>query len=328
MTIRWIQASLRRRLWWIQFQELNREGWKNAYLRRSIQNRILETPPLHTPTEGDIEVRSLTWRADWKNLIWALKSFYHFSGRLYPLYIHDGGLTPQGQAALLHHFPNAAFLSREYANRAIERLFSAQGLSRCIAYRKNNTTTLKLFDFFALSQARTIISIDSDALFFANPVELLDGFPGKNLYNRDASYWYSMSLDDLEKRFQFRPVSHINSGIARINRCSIDFPAIEEWLKEPRLFADNWVTEQTLHALCSTRYGVALLPSTYVVSTEAGMPENVICKHYPGTVRPLLYQEGMQKLAQDDFLAALSRAARSENPSRDGAEALWAERNR
>lgn len=302
-----VRASLRRRLWWIEFQEINREGWKHAYVRRGVQNTILETPPLHTGSDGDVEVRALTWRRDWKNLIWALKSFYHFAARPYPLYIHDGGLTPEGQAALRHHFPDASFPSRGDADRKVERMFSAQGLSRCMAYRKKNTTTLKLFDFFALSHARRIISIDSDIVFFAHPLELLDGFPDKNVYNRDASYWYSMSLDDLEARFHLRPLSHINSGLARIDRSSIDFQAIEEWLAEPRLFTDDWVTEQTLHALCATRYGVELLPPTYAVSTEAGIPEHAVCKHYPGNLRPLLYQEGMKKLMDESFIGALGR---------------------
>lgn len=304
-----LRSFLRQQLWWIKFQELNREGWRDAYIRRRIQNQILATPPLHTDTEGDIEVRALTWRRDWKNLIWALKSFYHYAGQSYPLYIHDGGLTAEGTAALHRHFPNARIIPQNEADTQVNRIFTERGLSRCLAYRKKNRTTLKLFDFFALSQARTMFSIDSDIVFFREPRELLTGDPGKNVYNRDAAFWYSMTLDELEARFGLRPPSHINSGLARIDRRSIDFDAVENWLAEPKLFEDDWVTEQTLHALCSARYGVELLPPTYAVSTERGMPENVVCKHYPGNKRPLLYQEGMRKLRDSGFFASFAQSA-------------------
>lgn len=301
MITSYLRTELRKRLWWIQFQELNREGWKDAFLRWRIQNGILATPPLHTSREGEVEVRALTWRRDWKNLIWALKSFYHHAGRSYPLYIHDGGLNLEGQAQLRKHFPDAYFPSRDDAEKEVSRVFTERKLHRCLAYRRKNTTTFKLFDFFAMSQAKTLISIDSDILFYQHPAELLDGQPGKNVYNRDATYWYSMSLDELEQRFGIRPPSHINSGLARIDTCSIDFEAIDQWLADPKLFSDDWVTEQTLHALCSTRYGVELLPPEYVVSTVRGGLDTAVCKHYPGNKRPLLYQEGMPELVRRGF---------------------------
>jgi hypothetical protein len=300
-----LQTLLRGQQWWVDFREVCKEGWFNAYQRNRLQGAILKTPPVITDKEGDIEVRALTWRRDWKNLIWALKSFYYFSERTYPLFIHDGGLTLEGKLALRKHFPHAILVDRSSANQTVQRELSARNLRRCLAYREKNPSTLKLFDFFALSRARSILTIDSDIVFFAPAIDLLDGHPGKNLYNRDSAYWYSMSLDELELCFNLRPVSHINSGLARVDRCSIDFEAIEEWLEEPRLFADKWVTEQTLHALCSTRYGMELLPPVYSVGTEAGIIEGAICKHYPGYFRPLLYQEGMQLLQKQGFLRAL-----------------------
>lgn len=307
--IDWLRAELRKRLWWIKFRELNREGWKKAWVRHRIQNAILRTPPLRTGREGDIEVRALTWRRDWKNLIWALKSFYHFSGCAYPLYIHDGGLTEEGRTALRAHFPDAHFPSREEAEARVEEAFNERHLDRCRAYRKKNTTTFKLFDFFLMSQARTVFSIDSDIVFFQSPDELLDAHPGQNLYNHDEKYWYSMSLDELEACFGIRPIPYLNSGLARIERESIDFESIEEWLAEPRLFTDDWVTEQTLHALCSMRHGVELLSPLYMVSTKPGFLENVVCKHYPGNLRPLLYEEGMRRLVQSGFLTQFGKAA-------------------
>ena len=298
---------LRARPAYLDLRWATREGLGHAWRRRAIQRRILDTPPIRSASSGPVEVRALTWRRDCLNLIWALKSFYHFSEVDYPLYIHDGGLAP-GQAGLLsRHFPEAAIIrggeSEEWVCAELDR----RGLSRCVAYRRKNPTTRKLFDFFLMSSADYVISIDSDIVFFRKP-ELLCApswrIP-KNLYNKDESGWYSMSPDELEANFGIRPPERINSGLSVIRRESIDFEAMEQWMAHPKLFADLWVTEQTLHALCSTVYGVEMLPETYRVSIRPGLPAGTVCKHYPGFFRPLLYEEGMTHLVRRGFLDAL-----------------------
>ena len=66
----------------------------------------------------------LTWRRDCIDLIWALKSFYHFSGVDYPLTIHDGGLEPWQFSLLQSHFPQAAFVTMDEADQRVESLLS------------------------------------------------------------------------------------------------------------------------------------------------------------------------------------------------------------
>ena len=64
-----------------------------------------------------------------------------------------------------------------------------------------------------------------------------------------------------------------------------------------------------MHALFSTAYGIELLPDTYCVSTTAGLGVALVCKHYPGYFRPLLYEEGMAHLHRTGFLDALRNGA-------------------
>jgi hypothetical protein len=301
-----VRGWLRRRSLWNWFQEVNREGWSAAWRRSAVQGRILDTPPMYTALTGPVEIRVLTWRRDWVNLLWALKSFYYYAEIDYPLYIHDGGLTPRQTAQLRLHFPTAYLPSCSELDARVEATLHERSLNRCLAYRRKNVSVRKLFDFFLLSTAELVLTIDSDIVFFRRPAELLVG-PGtfrNNLYNQDEDYWYSLSLDELESSFGVRPPSRINSGLALIRRTSIDFDAVERWLSHPKLFADSWVTEQTLHALCSTLHGVELLPSSYRVSTRPGLANGLVCKHYPGYFRPLLYEEGMTQLLQTGFLQA------------------------
>lgn len=286
-----------------------REGLPRAWRRRRMQKRILSTPPIFTASSGKIEVRVLTWRRDWINLIWALKSFYHFSGLDYPLYVHDGGLSDSNIPRLLRHFPNAHFVSRAAADSCVSTEFRRRNLHRCLAYRSLNVPSRKLFDFFLMSQADSVIIIDSDIVFFRKPEELCAPREGihKNLFHMDQQYGYAMEPDELRSSFGIAPVERIACGLGIVKRESVDFEAIERWLEHPKLARDKWLGEQTLHALCSTIYGVELLPPTYKVSTEAGLSPDLVCKHYPGFFRPLLYEEGMRQLVETGFIEDLAR---------------------
>src|SRR5580704_12604616 len=89
-------------------------GLKTAYYRDRVRPRILSTRPLQCGLDKTCELHVLTSGTDWLNLIWALKSFYHYSERRYGLCIHDDGtLGPAASASLLHHFPGASIIGRE-----------------------------------------------------------------------------------------------------------------------------------------------------------------------------------------------------------------------
>lgn len=305
-----LRTALRRQRWWLQLRELEREGVGNAWRRSRRQRAIDDTPPVLTDTDGPIELRILTWRRDWRNAIWALKSFYAFSGVRYPLFIHDGGWLPAQAAALQRHFPNAVLVDQDLADRQVEPILEQRGYTRSLAYRRKNRLTHQLFDFFLLSRADYIIILGSDLLFFRRPDELLPaaGSAPVNRYARDADYFYSMSLDELETRLGVRPVPYFNTGPSLVRRNTLDFSLIERCLQEPKMFADSWVTEQTLHAICGCVNGGAdYLPDSYAIGATEGLA-HLTCKHYPGEFRRGLYDEGMQYLLDHGFIRQLQRA--------------------
>ena len=284
-----------------------REGLRPAWRRVRIQRQILNTPPVRTARHGRVEVRVITWWREWINIVWTLKSFYHFAGVDYPLYIHDGGLKPANLDALRQHFPDCHLILDQESNVRASEVLSARGLKRCQSYRLRNIATRKILDYFLLSDADTIISVDSDIVFFRRPAELcVPANPlRKNYYNRDENYRYSLTPQECASELGVVPHPYVNCGLFLVRRESIDFEAIERWLKNSTLFADTLSSEQTLHALCSTAYGLDLLPDSYLVSTRPGLEEKLVCKHYPGFFRHLLYEEGMAHLIERGFLKAL-----------------------
>jgi hypothetical protein len=302
-----LQKTLRQYQPWLEFQELNREGWFQAWQRAGIQQLILNTQPIRTANTGSIEVRVLTWRRDWLNTIWSLKSFYYYAQVDYPLFIHDGGLKPIQIEWLKNNFPDATILKKDETDAYVLTKLKQQKLDRCFAYRYRSPFGRRLIDFYLMSDAKAIITIDADVIFFNKPNELIvsSNEVGKNKYNKDMSYYYSMENHEIVSAFEIYPVSLINAGLSLVWRESVDFNKINEWLANPKLFDESWLTEQTIHALLSTIYGVELLPETYRLGTTPGLENNSISKHYPSRTA-LLYQEGMQHLIKTGFIDALS----------------------
>src|SRR6185295_1640954 len=111
------------------------------------------------------------WRRDWISAVWALKSFFHACGQTYPLYIHDGGLDASHAEQMMQHFPGAKFVGRDDGDRQVVGELRRRGFDRSASYRQRNGTVRKLFDFFLMSQADALITIDSDIVFFRRPDE-------------------------------------------------------------------------------------------------------------------------------------------------------------
>jgi len=301
-----LRTWLRSQQAWIRFRELSGEGFLAAWQRRSLQRLILQTPAVRTSHSGPVEVRALTWRRDWLNVLWSLKSFYHFSGADYPLFLHDGGLGDAHITCLRDHFPDATIVSKAQADELVEPTLRARNLARCVECRHKSVMARKFFDFYMPSTADRVIAIDSDVLFFSKPTELLHADPmHRNRYNLDPESFYALKKEKLKELTGLDVPARINAGLSVVWRSSIDLPRVEEWLGYPGMLDSAWLVEQTLHALVGAVAGVTMLPESYLVSTRPGLPAGIVAKHYPGFYRPLLYQEGMRELKGRGLLQAL-----------------------
>ncbi len=290
-----------------KIQRKFQHGLRTAYYRDIIRARIRETPPI-TGTSPDVcEIHVLTSADDWLNLLWALKTFYRYSRRNYALCIHDDGtLTPQALAALRHHFPEVRLISRETADREV--LASLAAYPRCLALRKSNKLSLKLFDFRHYLKSPRILLVDSDVLFFSEPTELLRRIetPGyrMNSVNADVASAYTVQPADVRERFGFELGPDFNSGLGLIHGDSLRLEWIEEFLSLPGIIGHFWRIEQTLFALCSFRYGAELLPEEYRVQFNGETAGS--CKHYVGPIRHHMYRSGIRKLVQAGFLRSMA----------------------
>jgi hypothetical protein len=246
--------------------------------------------------------------------LWAAKSFYHYSGVDWPLVWHEGGsLDPANRAVLQRHFPQSSLLSAAEATARVEAALVRGGYLTCLKARRRSFMLMKMIDCVVLSNAPRLLHLDSDVLFFQSPKELIEAGvskTAKNLFNRDKGCWYTVSREAAKMRYAIDLIPELNAGLGLVHRESLTLPMMEEFLADPDILSEPWLTEQTLQALCGSKVGVELLPETYLVSQSAGLTTSkghpLVAKHYAGFIRPLLYEEGMTHLTRVGFLEALS----------------------
>jgi len=290
---------------WLKLCQKFGHGIRVAWYRDVVRPRILLTAPCEDTTDKRCEIHVLTSAGDWLNLVWALKSFYYASGRQYALCIHeDGSLDESAVAALARHFPAARIIRRKEADAKLAKVLRT--FPRSLEFRNTNPLAPKVFDFIAYLESDRMGLFDSDLLFFAEPTIYLqrveDPAYCRNTFNTDCADAYTVEPYAVRARFEHQLVPRVNSGFGLVHRHSIRWEWVEEFLTLPGILDGHfWRIEQTLFALCSSRYGVEMLPDEYTLRLEPGIGRRCF-RHYNGMIRHLMYGEGIPRLLQQGFL--------------------------
>ncbi|MEQ9552984.1 MAG: hypothetical protein RIM23_25620 [Coleofasciculus sp. G3-WIS-01] len=292
-----------------QIREKYKHGLKTAYYRDYVRDQIFDSRPVTATNSHICELHVLTSATDWLNLIWVLKSFYYFSNRHYALCIHDDGtLTDQQCKVLQDHFPDARVIDRKVADDTMQVFL--ESYPRCLEFRQTNHLSPKVFDFIAYLESDRMLLLDSDVLFFQEPTELLRRIESPiysyNSVNRDIASAYTVDSAVVRERMGFTIQPRFNSGLGLIHKKSMNLDWIEQFLSLPGIIGHFWRIEQTLFALCSSKFGVDLLPEEYDVHLGKGIKSSP-CRHYVGAIRHLMYSEGIRNLVKTGFLKELSQ---------------------
>lgn len=286
-------------------------GLTASWYRARVRPQILQTPSLLLPQQTDYEIHVLTSIHDWLNLIWALKSFLHFSRTRTALCIHeDGSLTPEIRDVLATHFVGARIIPRSQADAEV--LPALAEFPRCHKFRSENNLALKVFDLKHYAQASRVLLLDSDVLTFQKPEVLLASLNDPstpNRFNRDLADAYTSDRDELAKEFGLDVAACFNSGVCTIQLESLKLDWIEQFLSSELLVGHFWRIEQTLFCLCSSRFGCEAFPEPYDVVLSDGI-EGKPLKHYIGAIRQRMYAEGIRHLRRENFLQQLMVAER------------------
>lgn len=317
---------------WVNFRRMQSFGWRRTLLYRHIVPRILQTRALTTQPVSErpgtpCEVQILTYNGDCMAALWAAKSFYHYAQVDYPLVWHEGGvLSPANRARLKEHFPQSRILSAREADVQVDEVLRKGNFVRCLEARRHGIMMKKMLDCLVLSRAERLLMLDSDVLFFRAPQEIVSGVAAKiehNLFNREThGSCYNISPQAAKDRYGIEMVKDLNAGLSLLRRESLTLEMMEEFLHDPDILSNPWLTEQTLQALCASRTSTRFLPDSYFVTGvfRPGLIDNTgrifTAKHYSGGGRPLLYEEGMRQLIKQGLLDELSPSDDIRSPVR------------
>lgn len=284
---------------WLKMRTMAQYDPVQSHFEKRVRPKILKSTPVTSLTDDSAEIHVLTSNKDWLNLLWTLKSFYHYSPYRLPLAIHgDPELSQEAIDALGRHFPEARILTQDHCRDEV--IDSLASYPRCKKFRETNTLSIKVFDFLHYLNNEKMALFDSDLLFFREPDEWQGFLNGNernvNVFNPDVSTAYAIDRGDiLDAGFEI--AEDVNSGFGVVQKESMPLEWIEEFLAIPGLLDGHfWRIEQTIYALCASRYGLQLLSDDYRVFLEGSL-ESKPFRHYVGAVRGKMYTEGMRKLA-------------------------------
>jgi hypothetical protein len=256
-------------------------------------SEIFQTPAMRCDPESDLKAVSLVSTKDLEMLMWCLKSLFFFSGSSWDLWILDGGLNNADVQLLREHFPNAHVCA--------ERDLTSDLLAQLASHPQTHKFRLsgfvlakKIVDAPWLLEGHKFLLLDSDVLFFRNPVELTENL------RRSEIDRFAFSADKLHG---------INSGVAIVPSSRVRFDRIEEVLCSisPTRRA-GWQVEQDLYAAISKDCFDELSNSYAIEPVQPSAYDALVCCHFVHVYRHRFYAEGIRQLREGGFLDLLRKS--------------------
>jgi len=234
------------------------DRWEQDIARTLADRRVLNTPPYTTGRDNpDFEIHVLLGKKHVGMSLWAVKSLLYWAGRAFSVVLHDDGtLSDEDIARLNAHLPHSRVIRRTDADALMAEKLAAfpnaykyrfGRLGSMAAHGKASIFSLKLLDFGLLSDARKILVLDSDVLFFGRPEAIIEWVD--NAADSDCLYCFELYVPIRNARgklIRFEKKPHtppgFNSGLICLSRSVLDLAVLDEWLGMNRELAETVYT--------------------------------------------------------------------------------------
>ena len=286
-------------------------GLKRGYIqarREQVAQVLFKLPPRTVPVSAPdkASLHLLTSQRDWLGALWSVRTFLEFLGESLPIRFHDdGSLTPAIVERITTFLPGAMVISPAQAQA--EANLRLRDFPLCQAARRRHIMTHKLFDPAWFASGDRYILLDSDLLFFSHPFEVarwISGSERTNLWGRDVGDFLNLTKAEARERHGVDLVQQANAGFGCVWRESVNLSVLEDFFRHESVWSHPHRVEQTAYALLSSRFGVRLLPRTYLLDVDraCGLPAGIVMKHYVGKIRDLFFSEGIGSLCAQGFV--------------------------
>jgi hypothetical protein len=275
------------------------------------RKRILKAKPVECPEDADLEVHVQVCHRDWLNGIWTIMSFAHFGGKPFRLVMLEDGTVP-GFAwdHFRRLFPGVVIADRESLRPEVEKLLGSVSPTIVKMWESGEYCTLpKVVDSWILARNKTIVTLDSDVLFFDCPKELLDPSLVEdqiaiyNYINYDGgsrNTHYSHDAEELEHGMGISLPYDFIIGLGRVNLEYFDWELCEKVLANypPKGPVKHFTIDQSIMGLWASVHGFSHLDKNRYSVTPVKTLGGVVARHYISKTRDLMYVEGIRALRQ------------------------------
>ncbi|WP_320782401.1 hypothetical protein [Streptomyces sp. CRN 30] len=138
----------------------------------ALTRRLLATETPRFTGEHGVEVHTLVSADHVPLYLFAAKSLARCWPEVTPVVHDDGTLGPRDTARLRRHVPGVRVIGRAEADERVEALLGDR--PTLAAVRRNNVRVLQLVDYFLLSEAPSVVGMDSDVVFLSRPHTLVE----------------------------------------------------------------------------------------------------------------------------------------------------------
>ncbi len=252
---------------------LRERYWKWRFGRTAAG--ILRSQPLSCKSDAQTEVHTLLGHSGVFLYLASVKSLLRFYCEFAVVVHDDGSLTFRDRAILTTHVQGIRIIEKKEADVFMgEQL---KGYPECRRYRQARIIALQLLDYWAISHAEKIISLDSDTLFLKPPDQLIRWVRGDFsgiVYSHEATPY-----DPTKALIRHGGIQCLNGGFLCFPRQAVGYGAIESILRdEPSL---TWWTGQCCYGIvCGRWQGGAQAFDPALYQTVKSLRPGAVFRHY------------------------------------------------
>jgi hypothetical protein len=217
------------------YRRLTDKLFKNLYQYKLRKKTISLKPITLNKTNAKLTLATLANKNRFYESVAALYSFCFWEQNIH-IHYHEDGTLDEYEIGLLHSiFPGITVFRRSEQNIKCGELLTAKGLSNAAHLRQNFLFTIKLVDMIVEKRTPYLLHIDSDVLFFAKPVEILEIVANNShngCFNQDVSNAYSFDTETLKKYIKVPMLPYFNSGLIMHNFDEDFFGFIDNVMKD------------------------------------------------------------------------------------------------
>jgi hypothetical protein len=231
---------------------------RSAKLRQLLRPRLFELPQIPPANHPDIEIHMLCGKKHLDMAIWASWSILRFLKNAV-LYVHpDGTLVPENVDSWSKVVKGIVFISKQQSDKKVR----AELANRCFLlydWHRNYRHSPQVVDVQLFGQTDKIVIVDSDVLYFKDPIELRLALSNKDAvyrWNKDVRSFYCANIELLEQMTGLKLPEAFNCGFCLAPRFGkSQFDHIEQMLRllkaDGRVQTDDLWSAQTYFTMCA-----------------------------------------------------------------------------